>query len=91
MRSILYLAVSAFAALAAAADNPFNIPSHGYDFTAGSATTLSWKPTTSGTVTLKLQWGSVTPTSGEVIACECDCFPLKKKKKNLRVADSGTV
>lgn len=81
MRSILYLAVSAFAALAAAADNPFNIPSHGYDFTAGSATTLSWKPTTSGTVTLKLQWGSVTPTSGEVIACECDCFPLKKKKK----------
>ncbi|KAL4888688.1 Ser-Thr-rich glycosyl-phosphatidyl-inositol-anchored membrane family-domain-containing protein [Aspergillus ambiguus] len=67
----LYLTLSAFAALAAAADNanPFNIPNGGYSFTAGKPTTLTWKPTTDGTVTLRLQWGSVmTPESGSVIA-----------------------
>jgi hypothetical protein len=66
-----YLSLSAFAALAAAADNanPFNIPTEGYTFTAGKPTTLTWQPTTEGSVTLRLQWGSVlTADSGSVIA-----------------------
>ncbi|RHZ51984.1 GPI anchored serine-threonine rich family protein [Aspergillus thermomutatus] len=70
MRSIIFLSLSALAAVAAAASkaNPFNIPANGYQFTAGEATTLSWEPTTSGTVTLKLQWGTVfTGSSGSTI------------------------
>ncbi|RAQ54786.1 GPI anchored protein [Aspergillus flavus] len=72
MRSIFYLTLSAMASLAAAATNsanPFNIPSEGYSFEAGEPTTLSWKPTTSGTVSLKLQWGAVmTSNTGTTIA-----------------------
>ncbi|KAF7116283.1 hypothetical protein CNMCM5793_004359 [Aspergillus hiratsukae] len=70
MRSIFFLAFSALAAIAAAQSNanPFNIPASGYEFTAGEPTTLTWDPTTSGTVTLKLQWGSVfTADSGSTI------------------------
>ncbi|RHZ72609.1 hypothetical protein CDV55_105915 [Aspergillus turcosus] len=70
MRSIIFLAFSALAAVVAAQTNanPFNIPASGYQFTAGEPTTLSWDPTTGGTVTLKLQWGSVfTPNSGSTI------------------------
>ncbi|KKK16232.1 hypothetical protein P175DRAFT_0496950 [Aspergillus ochraceoroseus IBT 24754] len=68
MRSVFYVALSTLATLAAAAENAFNIPSTGYQFTAGKATTLSWDPTTSGTVTLKLQWGSVlTDSTGSTI------------------------
>ncbi|OGM40215.1 GPI anchored protein [Aspergillus bombycis] len=72
MRSIFYLTLSAMASLAAAATggaNPFNIPSEGYSFETGEPTTLSWKPTTSGTVSLKLQWGAVmTANTGTTIA-----------------------
>lgn len=73
MRSVIYIALSALAALAAADNgNPFRIPNGGYSFQAGSATTLNWDPTSHGTVTLKLQWGSVsTPKDGITIACEC--------------------
>ena len=71
MRSMLFLALSAIATLAAARENPFNIPSEGYSFTAGESTTLTWDPTTSGTVTLKLQWGSqFTSSTGTTIACK---------------------
>ena len=71
MRSFMYMAVSAFAAFAAAQsnDNPFNVPNEGYDFTAGEPTTVTWDPTTDGTITLKLQIGTdITPESGIVIA-----------------------
>ncbi|KNG87865.1 GPI anchored protein, partial [Aspergillus nomiae NRRL 13137] len=71
MRSIFYLTLSAMASLAAAATgaNPFNIPAEGYSFEAGEPTTLSWKPTTEGTVSLKLQWGAVlTANTGTTIA-----------------------
>ncbi|KAL2814789.1 Ser-Thr-rich glycosyl-phosphatidyl-inositol-anchored membrane family-domain-containing protein [Aspergillus granulosus] len=68
MRSIFFVALSAVATLVAARENPFNIPPSGYEFTAGESTTLSWDPTTEGTVTLKLQWGeSFTSTTGETI------------------------
>ncbi|GIJ90752.1 hypothetical protein Asppvi_009714 [Aspergillus pseudoviridinutans] len=70
MRSVIFLSLSALAAIAAAASksNPFNIPANGYQFAAGQPTTLSWDPTTSGTVTLKLQWGTVfTADSGSTI------------------------
>ncbi|KAF7594254.1 hypothetical protein BBP40_009806 [Aspergillus hancockii] len=71
MRSIFYLTLSAIATLAAAASgaNPFNIPSSGYSFETGKPTTLTWDPTTTGTVTLRLQWGAVmTTSSGTTIA-----------------------
>ncbi|KAE8408783.1 Ser-Thr-rich glycosyl-phosphatidyl-inositol-anchored membrane family-domain-containing protein [Aspergillus pseudonomiae] len=71
MRSIFYLTLSAMASLAAAATgaNPFNIPAEGYSFEAGEPTTLTWKPTTEGTVSLKLQWGAVmTANTGTTIA-----------------------
>ncbi|KAL4927892.1 GPI anchored serine-threonine rich family protein [Aspergillus undulatus] len=63
MRSMLFVALSAIATLVAARENPFNIPTNGYEFTAGESTTLNWDPTTEGTVTLKLQWGSAAFTS----------------------------
>ncbi|KAH8433653.1 GPI anchored serine-threonine rich family protein [Aspergillus melleus] len=72
MRSIFFLTLSAIATLAAAASekaNPFNIPKDGYSFKTGEPTTLTWAPTTEGTVTLRLQWGGVlTPNSGTAIA-----------------------
>ena len=70
MRSVVYLALAAFAALAAAQTaNPFNNPPGGYSFKAGAPTNLSWKPTTKGTVTLKLQsGGQINPASGTTIA-----------------------
>ncbi|CEL08283.1 Ser-Thr-rich glycosyl-phosphatidyl-inositol-anchored membrane family-domain-containing protein [Aspergillus pseudodeflectus] len=68
MRSVFFLALSAVATLVAARENPFNIPSSGYEFTAGEPTTLSWDPTTEGTVTLRLQWGDAfTSSTGETI------------------------
>ncbi|KAK2795539.1 hypothetical protein FQN50_009723 [Emmonsiellopsis sp. PD_5] len=70
MRSIIYLAVSALAAVVAAQDNAFNVPKGGYQFEAGKPTTLSWEPSTDGTVSLRLQKGdgtSFTPGSGMVI------------------------
>ncbi|KAI9934436.1 hypothetical protein ASPWEDRAFT_43847 [Aspergillus wentii DTO 134E9] len=74
MRSAIYMSLSAFAAVvAAASSNPFNNPAGGYSFKAGSPTTITWDPTTSGTVSLKLQWGNaLTPDSGSEIASEID-------------------
>ncbi|PLB34071.1 GPI anchored serine-threonine rich family protein [Aspergillus candidus] len=72
MHAFIYLTLSGLTALAAAAANnanSFNIPKDGYSFKAGEPTTLSWDPTTEGTITLKLQWGAVlTPDSGKEIA-----------------------
>ncbi|PWY72502.1 hypothetical protein BO94DRAFT_246042 [Aspergillus sclerotioniger CBS 115572] len=73
MRSMFYFALSALATLATAAQNPFNVPDGGYEFEAGSPTTLIWDPTTSGSVTLRLQWGAVfTTTTGDLIAGSID-------------------
>ncbi|CAI7652485.1 unnamed protein product [Penicillium glandicola] len=63
------------AAVAAASNtaNPFSIPTDGYTFTVGEATTLKWEPTTDGTISLILQWGAVlTGDSGTVIASDID-------------------
>ncbi|KMU90217.1 hypothetical protein CIHG_08027 [Coccidioides immitis H538.4] len=70
MRSPIVIALGVLAAVAAAArENPFNNPSGGYRFAANMPTTLSWEPTTDGTVTLKLQKaGAINPTSGITIA-----------------------
>ena len=71
MRFFTSFAVAALAAIASASskDNAFNIPTNGYTFKVGDCTTLTWTPSTSGTVTLRLQWGAVTTgNSGSVIA-----------------------
>ena len=49
--------------------NPFNIPTGGYQLTAGKAQTFTWNPTTSGPVTLTLRSGaSSSLDKGTVIA-----------------------
>ncbi|OJD10718.1 hypothetical protein AJ78_08346 [Emergomyces pasteurianus Ep9510] len=72
MRSVIFVAISAFAAFVAAQsslENPFKVPAGGYNFNAGKPTTVTWDPTTDGTVTLKLQKGSnITPSSGIILA-----------------------
>ncbi|KAJ6019934.1 hypothetical protein N7499_004176 [Penicillium canescens] len=71
MRFFISFVVVALAAIASASstDNSFNIPTNGYTFKVGEPTTLTWTPSTSGTVTLRLQWGVVTTAnSGSVIA-----------------------
>lgn len=52
-----FLAATAEALKVRAEDaaNAFTIPKGGYKFTPGEFTTLTWAPTTHGTVTLKLQ------------------------------------
>ncbi|KAK4507921.1 hypothetical protein PRZ48_001656 [Zasmidium cellare] len=58
-RSFLVALVSApFLAFAQDKPNPFNNPSGGYQVTAGQPLTLSWKPTTEGTVSLSLRMGN---------------------------------
>ncbi|OJJ63187.1 hypothetical protein ASPSYDRAFT_86829 [Aspergillus sydowii CBS 593.65] len=69
MRSVFFLALGAIATLAAARENAFNIPKDGYEFTAGESTTLTWAPSTEGTVSLKLQRGDTfDSTTGTTIA-----------------------
>ncbi|KAI5280623.1 hypothetical protein KEM54_003586 [Ascosphaera aggregata] len=54
------------------ADNAFNVPKGGYHFRPGEYATLSWDPTTDGTVTLRLQdfthTNVVTPSDGYLLA-----------------------
>jgi len=59
MRLSLLSLLGGLAAVALAANpNPFNIPSQGFALTAGQPTTLTWTPTTPGTVTLRLRQGA---------------------------------
>lgn len=59
-------------------DNAFSAPASGAQLTAGSTTTLTWNPTTSGTVSLRVQWGATTvATDGVAIACMSSTYPMK--------------
>jgi hypothetical protein len=54
-----------------AQSNPFNVPTTGYNATAGQSLSLSWKPTTSGTVSLLLREGASNDLSTvSTIACQ---------------------
>lgn len=67
--SVLATLVAAVAAQSSGA-NPFNIPTGGYQLTAGKPQTFTWKPTTQGTVTLTLRSGANNNLDkGTVIAC----------------------
>lgn len=69
-RSLLALATFVAVALAADNPNPFNVP-EGFALTAGEPTTLKWKPTTAGTVTLQLRQGSSNDLNkGTTIKCK---------------------
>lgn len=72
---IFALATGLFAAFATAAStpNPFIQPVSGSAFTADQTNTLEWTPSTSGTVSLRLQWGALT-TATEGIAIACTFF-----------------
>ena len=52
--------------------NPFSIPSEGFNATAGQKLSLNWSPTTSGTISLVLRSGSNINdlAKGVTIACE---------------------
>ena len=73
MRSNILPVASFFAALvslASAAANPFKVPAGGYSFKTGVPAVVNWDPTTQGTITLRLQSGSVTGIgTGDIIAC----------------------
>lgn len=74
MRTFITVAAALFAGVASATNsqaNAFKNPAGGYTFTVGEPTTLSWNADAGTTVTLRLQYGSVsTANSGTVIACE---------------------
>lgn len=51
--------------------NPFNIPKESLNTEAGDSVDLTWKPTTSGTVTIYLRSGaSNNLDKGQAIACK---------------------
>lgn len=63
------LAVLAQAFVVFAQDNSFNVPSGGYNATAGQSLTLNWTPTSSGNVDLILRSGASNDlSSGAYIA-----------------------
>lgn len=73
---IVALLGAPFLVLAQSDANPFNNPSGGYSATAGKPLTLSWKPTTDGTVSLILRSGnSGDLAEGTTIAGE-SCLTL---------------
>lgn len=75
------LATFSLSAAQTSNENAFITPSSGAELTAGSTTTLTWNPTTSGTVSLRLQWGETTvATDGIVVACK---ITLTQKKNIL--------
>ena len=58
--------------------NPFNIPNGGYALIAGKASTITWKPTTSGSVTLTLREGANSNLNkGTVIARTSACLTTR--------------
>lgn len=69
--SLLYIA-SFVVGLAAAQEraNPFTLPP-GFMITAGQPTTITWDPTTQGTVSIRLRAGaSSNLEEGTVVACQ---------------------
>ncbi|KAJ5449769.1 cell wall protein [Penicillium daleae] len=71
MRSYITIVAALYAAVASASStaNAFNNPAGGYSFTVGEPTTLSWHADSGSTVTLRLQYGTVsTANSGTIIA-----------------------
>ncbi|KAL8991672.1 MAG: hypothetical protein Q9169_007762 [Polycauliona sp. 2 TL-2023] len=77
--SLLYAASSFFALIAAQqpeGPNPFTLPP-GFMINAGERTTITWTPTTGGTVSIRLRQGaSSNLEEGTVIACEQFLFPI---------------
>lgn len=75
MRFTITLLTCALAALARA-QNPFNIPDGGLSMSVGVPTTLSWVPTTAGTVSLLLRDGpDVNLNPGILLASTYIPFP----------------
>ena len=75
-RTLLALAAFVASALAQGNANPFNVPV-GFALTAGKPTTLTWTPTTGGTVTLQLRQGSSNNLDeGTTIECTLQRFHL---------------
>ena len=59
------VAIGLLTAAGHAADNPINVPKDGFPvFTAGKPATFTWKPTTDGTVTLRLREGASSDLNG---------------------------
>lgn len=56
----LFALIAAAVAQQGSGDNAFKIPPGGITFTAGQPATISWTPSTGGTVTLKLREGAAS-------------------------------
>jgi len=85
MRLSLLSILGGLAAVALAANpNPFNVP-QGFALTAGKPTTLTWTPTTPGTVTLRLRQGaSNNLEAGTVIqGIPCPLTPGSVSKRTV--------
>lgn len=67
----LFALITAAVAQQGSGDNAFKIPPGGIAFTAGQPATISWTPSTQGTVTLKLREGAASALNpGTVIKCK---------------------
>ena len=68
--------VAAAVAQQGSGDNAFKIPPGGIAFTAGQPATISWTPSTGGTVTLRLREGAASALNpGTIIKCKLSSFP----------------
>lgn len=76
--SIFALVASAVVAQqTSSGDNAFKIPPGGIAFTAGQPATISWTPSTQGTVTLKLREGAASALNpGTIIKCKLSSFRI---------------
>lgn len=69
--------VAAAVAQQGSGDNAFKIPPGGIAFTAGQPATISWTPSTGGTVTLRLREGAASALNpGTIIKCKLSSFPV---------------
>ncbi|KAI9876526.1 MAG: hypothetical protein M1830_006310 [Pleopsidium flavum] len=92
MRFSITLVASALVALATAQypQNPFNIPAGGLYFAVGTPTTLSWAPTTPGTVSLYLRDG-VTTNLNPGILLAYSHLPIERIALTQRVFLAGII
>ena len=72
MHVIVFLTLTALMTVVAAdGPNAFKVPPGGYKVMGGTPNQIDWEPSSKGTVTLKLQSGSVSgPETGTIIACK---------------------
>lgn len=88
------VATAVVAQQSSSGDNAFKIPPGGIAFTAGQPATISWTPSTQGTVTLKLREGAESALNpGTVIKCELSSssFPVNPSNPLGKLVEWGLL